>query len=441
MFKGIAGAPSLTHQPGALQLHRGGKKRSKLGRAALYQKISANSVHAGGQIKVRGRRARPMIDFNALKHAIEKKTSPEERAKIKQVMDEWKAGKLHSGSKKGPIVESQDQAIAIALNSINKRLTEVLKLDPYHDDQGQFTSADAAVTPQGSREQRKPRQSSAGIGYEGLRATGEAGGYLAGSTAGEYAGAALGTFLGGPVGGGIGLLAGRIAGGFVGDKLGGQMAQFLYSRFNPNVKIPEHGLVSDLASTAAANLGSSYGGKLGETAGAAIGEVAGAWLPSAAQATAQLLGTAAGDVAGTRFGSALQDRVKGVIGTIKSNEKLSAAYDIGSDVADEARSALRKAKRISFPPRVLRNDINDMQWLRESPAVTRFRTYLLGRETETKGKAARMAMYGPRPENLQPKIGESRSGIHQRMMQVRAAQDPPGTFPWKPLKRSGLFGG
>ena len=35
---------------------------------------------------------------------------------VTQVMDEWKAGKLHSGSKKGPKVGSQKQAIAIALS-------------------------------------------------------------------------------------------------------------------------------------------------------------------------------------------------------------------------------------------------------------------------------------------------------------------------------------
>lgn len=35
---------------------------------------------------------------------------------VKGVMDEWKSGKLHSGSKKGPVVTSQKQAIAIALS-------------------------------------------------------------------------------------------------------------------------------------------------------------------------------------------------------------------------------------------------------------------------------------------------------------------------------------
>jgi hypothetical protein len=34
----------------------------------------------------------------------------------KNVMPNWKAGKLHSGSKTGPIVKSQKQAVAIKLS-------------------------------------------------------------------------------------------------------------------------------------------------------------------------------------------------------------------------------------------------------------------------------------------------------------------------------------
>ena len=35
---------------------------------------------------------------------------------MKKTMAEYKAGKLHSGSKKGPVVKSRAQAIAIGLN-------------------------------------------------------------------------------------------------------------------------------------------------------------------------------------------------------------------------------------------------------------------------------------------------------------------------------------
>lgn len=41
-------------------------------------------------------------------------------AKVKKVMHEFKAGELHSGSKKGPVVKSRKQAIAIALSEAGK---------------------------------------------------------------------------------------------------------------------------------------------------------------------------------------------------------------------------------------------------------------------------------------------------------------------------------
>jgi hypothetical protein len=37
-------------------------------------------------------------------------------AKVSKVMKEFKVGKLHSGSKKGPVVKSKAQGIAIALS-------------------------------------------------------------------------------------------------------------------------------------------------------------------------------------------------------------------------------------------------------------------------------------------------------------------------------------
>lgn len=36
--------------------------------------------------------------------------------KVQKVMHEFKAGSLHSGSKKGPVVKSRKQAIAIAIS-------------------------------------------------------------------------------------------------------------------------------------------------------------------------------------------------------------------------------------------------------------------------------------------------------------------------------------
>jgi hypothetical protein len=40
--------------------------------------------------------------------------------KVNKVMKEFKAGSLHSGSKKGPTVNSRKQAIAIALSEASK---------------------------------------------------------------------------------------------------------------------------------------------------------------------------------------------------------------------------------------------------------------------------------------------------------------------------------
>ena len=41
--------------------------------------------------------------------------------KIAKVMKEYGAGKLHSGSKTGPVVKSQKQAIAISLSEAKKK--------------------------------------------------------------------------------------------------------------------------------------------------------------------------------------------------------------------------------------------------------------------------------------------------------------------------------
>lgn len=45
--------------------------------------------------------------------AVSKKKA---QVKVKKVMHEFKTGTLHTGSKKGPVVKSRKQAIAIALS-------------------------------------------------------------------------------------------------------------------------------------------------------------------------------------------------------------------------------------------------------------------------------------------------------------------------------------
>ena len=47
-----------------------------------------------------------------------------ESKKINKVMKEFKEGDLHSGSKKGPVVSSRKQAIAIALSEAKNKLSK-----------------------------------------------------------------------------------------------------------------------------------------------------------------------------------------------------------------------------------------------------------------------------------------------------------------------------
>lgn len=48
------------------------------------------------------------------------KKTPKKQTKVKVVMEEFKKGKLRSGSKKGPRVTNPKQAIAIALSEQRK---------------------------------------------------------------------------------------------------------------------------------------------------------------------------------------------------------------------------------------------------------------------------------------------------------------------------------
>lgn len=56
------------------------------------------------------------------KHKPKKKKDPKgkPKGKVEKVLHEFKEGKLHSGSKKGPQVQNKKQAIVIALSEARK---------------------------------------------------------------------------------------------------------------------------------------------------------------------------------------------------------------------------------------------------------------------------------------------------------------------------------
>lgn len=56
-----------------------------------------------------------------------KKVVSKAKGKVKKVLHEFKEGKLHSGSKEGPVVKSKPQAIAIALSEARKKGAKIAK--------------------------------------------------------------------------------------------------------------------------------------------------------------------------------------------------------------------------------------------------------------------------------------------------------------------------
>lgn len=58
--------------------------------------------------------------YRGIRSIFSMKKATKGKAKVEKVMKEFKSGKLHSGSKKGPLVTSKKQGIAIALSESRK---------------------------------------------------------------------------------------------------------------------------------------------------------------------------------------------------------------------------------------------------------------------------------------------------------------------------------
>ena len=65
--------------------------------------------------------------MNEIKLNLESKMQKKKPMKVKKVMEEFKEGDLHSGSKKGPLVRNRKQAIAIGLSEARKAGEKVSK--------------------------------------------------------------------------------------------------------------------------------------------------------------------------------------------------------------------------------------------------------------------------------------------------------------------------
>lgn len=76
------------------------------------KKAPMHKKHKGMEIEIE-------IEHKEKKKKHEPK-KPAGKEKMKKVMNEFKEGKLHSGSKKGPMVTNPKQAVAIAYSEAKK---------------------------------------------------------------------------------------------------------------------------------------------------------------------------------------------------------------------------------------------------------------------------------------------------------------------------------
>jgi hypothetical protein len=406
--KGIPGAPSLVHTPGPNQLALGGKKRRKyLHRAGLFQKdLGVNGVHADAEVKVRKKPVLSLADTYALKYG------------------------------NNPAIGS---TISKLNYSIARRLAIAKAGDPYHDEGGHFTSADAAVDPQGSRENRKPQQATGpGLGYATTRAVSSGAGWLGGNVAGAGIGEGIGTGLAlasapfiGPAAAAlpwIGAGVGGFLGGMAGDRVASGIAGKVWSMATGD-KEPTDTVGESLSRDVLSTVGYYAAGPLGAA-------LEGVGAP-AADAVARVVGMSAGDLAGTRFGGYVQDKVGGTV------KELAGNIFSATDAADELRDAADFSKRdkmVSFPPRRLSNDVNDALRLKEAPAASRFRNVLLSMDAEGRAKAAALASYRPEAQTvLRPRPGEPYQVFHQRIVRTVAEQQAPSFLPGGSQRAPTLF--
>src|ERR1700761_6221687 len=100
------------------------KKKSNVKSKAIRQERDLNKIERSDMWHSAGYETEATLH----RQEVDPKKSPKKshkkaakKSKVEKVMHEYKEGKLHSGSKKGPEVTSRKQAIAIALSEARKQ--------------------------------------------------------------------------------------------------------------------------------------------------------------------------------------------------------------------------------------------------------------------------------------------------------------------------------
>jgi hypothetical protein len=324
---GIAGTPSLVHTPGPLHTKRGGKKRSKLGRAALYNKdLTAASVHSSGQLTM--------------------------TRKPKKLFDE-------------------DDTIS----QINKAI--YAKFNPNHDEKGRFGVGGGG----GGSGGKKPRGTSGGASHASSL------GGAVGATAGAYGGEALGA-LGGPLAPALVPTLGTL-GGSLGDMVGRKIGTAIYNHYYspPQEETPDT-VGGELGAGAGASLGVSAAKHLISAATPWEGKV-GADIAAEVIGTAygEMAGTRFGNFVAQRFGGVASKMAEGV----KGHALYEGAEFAGEHLLKPAAKLIKKAKQVPPGGQTLRDDKGDGRALSEAPAAGRFRDLLNQDENKARLAQVHMA--------------------------------------------------
>jgi hypothetical protein len=143
------GAKKMESAPGSAKYAGGGrtsyadlqaKQAATKAREAAFRKANsvearaaaARAARAARSAPTRSLRPEPRMTINPVPMQDDGMVMAKKGGKVEKVMREYKEGKLHSGSKKGPVVKNRKQAVAIALSEARRmKKSDGGKVDDY----------------------------------------------------------------------------------------------------------------------------------------------------------------------------------------------------------------------------------------------------------------------------------------------------------------------